>query len=85
MFASRNIPQHLIRGILAALLIAMALSPVPWWMAVPAVVAAMVLMRGCPMCWLIGLVMTIANRVGIRNTGSACPVPGPRGHQGAAS
>ena len=80
MFASPSLPQHLIRGLFAALLIASALSPVPWWTAVPAVVAAMVLMRGCPMCWLIGLVMTIANRVGITNAGASCPLPTPRAH-----
>ena len=66
MFASPTLPQHLIRGLFAALLIAIALSPVPWWVAVPAVVTAMVLMRGCPMCWL------------VTNAGTSCPLPTPR-------
>jgi hypothetical protein len=64
MFASRTVVGHLMRGGIAAALIAWALlhqasDPV---FAVAAIVLAVVAMRGCPLCWTLGLVETIANR-----------------------
>ena len=65
MFASSSITEHVVRGAVgigafagAALcgaqspLLALALLPV-----------ALVALRGCPMCWTMGLIETIANRV----------------------
>jgi len=65
MFASTSIAAHLTRGVLAAALIAWAVlnqssSPAS---AVIAIVLAIVAMRGCPMCWALGLVETIGNRM----------------------
>jgi hypothetical protein len=75
MFASKTIAAHLVRGVIAAALIAWALlhqssDPV---FAVAAGAVAMVAMRGCPLCWIIGLVATIGEtiRVRLRHTHSS--------------
>ena len=62
LFASTSLVAHLLRGAVAATLIAWALlhqssDPV---FAVAAVVVAVVAMRGCPACWTVGLFETIA-------------------------
>jgi hypothetical protein len=65
MFASTSIAAHLMRGVIAAALIAWALlhqSSSPAF-AVIAFVLAIVAMRGCPMCWVLGLVETVGNRM----------------------
>ncbi len=62
LFASRSVPVHLLRGavgialLIAALVLASVLSPWALLLAVPAVV----LLRGCPTCWALGLVQTRA-------------------------
>jgi len=61
-FASGSVPVHLLRGALGLPLLVAAfvlVGPVgPWTLllAVPAVV----LLRGCPTCWLLGLAQTRA-------------------------
>jgi hypothetical protein len=65
MFSSRTVVGHLMRGGIAAALIGWALlheASDPAFAAI-AVVLAVVAMRGCPMCWAIGLVETIGNRL----------------------
>jgi len=65
MFGSTSIAAHLTRGVIAAALIAWAVlhqSSNPAF-AVIAIVLAIVAMRGCPMCWALGLVETIGNRM----------------------
>jgi hypothetical protein len=61
MFCSTSLTVHLLRGIVALALIvsAMILSSEAMIFSASAVVAAIVLLRGCPMCWLIGLFETI--------------------------
>jgi hypothetical protein len=63
MFASPTIFGHLMRGVIAAALIAWALHASDPAFAVIAIVLAIVAMRGCPMCWTLGLVETIGNRL----------------------
>ncbi|MEJ7806822.1 MAG: hypothetical protein WKG03_12995 [Telluria sp.] len=65
MFCSSSVGIHLLRGLGAAGLLGLAsttgMSP---WMrlaAAPLVVGAFFLLRGCPMCWLMGLFETISN------------------------
>ena len=61
MFGSRTIVAHLMRGGIAAGLIAWALmhqSSNPAF-AASAGVLAVIAMRGCPLCWILGLVETI--------------------------
>ena len=65
MFASQTIIGHLMRGAIGVALIGWAVlhqSSAPAF-AVIAIVLAIVAMRGCPLCWTIGLVATIANRL----------------------
>lgn len=60
MFASRSVTEHLLRGAAGALLLVAALvltgpvGPLSLLLLVPAVV----LLRGCPTCWALGLVQT---------------------------
>ena len=62
MFASRTVLRHLVRGVLglAALVAAFALVPVWGPVALLLVPVAVVLLRGCPTCWALGLVQTRA-------------------------
>jgi hypothetical protein len=64
MFASKSITAHIFRGAIAAALIVWALhlqSTEPVF-AVAAGVAAVAAMRGCPLCWAVGLFETISGR-----------------------
>jgi hypothetical protein len=63
MFASGTVVGHLMRGGIAAALIAWALHASDPASAVVAIVLAVVAMRGCPLCWTLGLVETIGNRL----------------------
>ena len=65
-FASKTVAGHLGRGLGAALCIVLALwllsmsGFLPGAAAVASLVGAAMLLRGCPMCWFIGLVETIS-------------------------
>ena len=68
MFASRTIAAHLLRGLIAAALITWALlhqSSSPAFAAAAGVLAVIV-MRGCPLCWTLGLLETIGERIRVR-------------------
>jgi len=68
MFASKTIAAHIVRGAIAAGLISWAVlheSSEPAF-AVAAGVVALVAMRGCPLCWTVGLVATISERIKMR-------------------
>ena len=65
MFASRTVAGHLMRGVIGAALIAWALSH----QSSDPGFAALVAMRGCPLCWTMGLFETIGESMGIRRTG----------------
>lgn len=57
MYCSRSVTVHLLRGFSAVGLIALAViyGDAHAWLWPPALIGAVVLMRGCPMCWLMGL------------------------------
>jgi hypothetical protein len=61
MFAGRPLPTHLFRGALAAALTALAI----WlqgdrpYLALGFAGGALLALRGCPVCWLIGLVQAM--------------------------
>jgi hypothetical protein len=64
MFASKSVTAHIFRGVIAAALIVWALdlqSTEPVF-AVAAGVAAVAAMKGCPLCWAVGLFETISGR-----------------------
>ena len=64
MFASRSVPRHLVRGALGLPMMVAAFALVPWLgpLTLLLVVPAVVLLRGCPTCWALGLAQTCAIR-----------------------
>lgn len=63
MFCSTSITGYLVRGVLAlaALLGGVALTP-HFWPALGLFPFAIYLMRGCPICWLMGLLEALRTR-----------------------
>ncbi|WPG39614.1 hypothetical protein [Variovorax sp. EBFNA2] len=59
-----SITWHLLRGAGALALVALAvlLSSEHPWIAPPALIGALLLLRGCPMCWLVGLLERLSAR-----------------------
>ena len=59
-YCSSSVAMHLVRGVaaLAALVGAILLARHSAPLAVLCVIAAFVLMRGCPLCWIEGLIGT---------------------------
>jgi len=62
MFGSASLGAHLMRGAAAAALLGFAIvqQTAHPWASLSAGVAALVALRGCPMCWTVGLVETLA-------------------------
>ena len=62
MFGSALLGAHLMRGAAAAALLGWAIvdQTAHPWLSLGAGVAALVALRGCPMCWTVGLVETLA-------------------------
>ena len=62
MFASRSVPRHLVRGALGLPMMLAAFVLVPWLgpLALLLIIPAVVLLRGCPTCWALGLAQTCA-------------------------
>ena len=70
VFKSRTILGHLAKGVFGFGLLAIVLLYAPvlgWWTVLPAI-GALVLFRGCPMCWAMGLIETVLDR----KSGSSC-------------
>lgn len=73
MFASRTVTEHLARGAvgLGAFAAAMVLAPShPWALAL--LPLAFVALRGCPMCWTLGLIETVAAKLRGKDARSTC-------------
>lgn len=62
-FASKSLPRHLVRGSIGfgSIVAAFALIPAVGPLALMLLPLALVAFRGCPTCWLIGLMETISN------------------------
>ena len=75
LFASKSLVAHMLRGVIAAALITWAffysLSHPAF--AVAAGVVALVVMRGCPLCWTVGLLETICEKFNARGSASSTP------------
>ena len=63
MFASKNLFMHLTRGAVGFGLIFLAFTTAQVWLTIPLFLGGLVALRGCPMCWTIGLIETIYNKV----------------------
>lgn len=61
-FASASLPRHLVRGLIGfgGLTAALALLPVTGPVSLLLLPVGVLALRGCPMCWAIGLVQTIS-------------------------
>lgn len=64
VFGSGSITVHLLRGAAAAMLLVWGATNASAHalVAISAFIGAIVCMRGCPMCWTVGLVETIVAR-----------------------
>lgn len=64
LFATRTLSGHLLRGAAAfgSLALAVGQQQANGALSLGAGLLALVLLRGCPMCWLIGLVETVRQR-----------------------
>ncbi|PXX41406.1 hypothetical protein [Undibacterium pigrum] len=64
MFCSTSVTVHLLRGIgaLGLLLLAFLVPGLSVIWQGLALIVAFLLMRGCPMCWMMGLIETIYER-----------------------
>lgn len=64
-FASQSLAGHLLRGAVAFTLLywAIAHQQAQPFMALLAGAGALVAMRGCPVCWTIGLVETLGQKL----------------------
>ena len=60
MLASKGLGEHLVRGVvgIGALVAAPMVAALHPWLALALIPAAFVALRGCPMCWTMGLVET---------------------------
>ena len=73
MFASKTLTEHLARGLLGLAAIGLALAFADTNL-VPLVLVpvALLALRGCPMCWLMGLGETLAAKLSGRSAEGAC-------------
>jgi hypothetical protein len=64
MFASPNVATHLLRGVvgLGGLATAVSLSTAHPFLSFALLPPALLALRGCPTCWTIGLIQTVAAR-----------------------
>ncbi len=69
VFGNRTIGLHLLRGILgvAALYAAFSTMNDTVWPSIILLPAAIFLLKGCPLCWTMGLIETIVMAVHKRN------------------
>lgn len=74
MFASKSIAVHLVRGFLGlgALGGAMALLSQHPLVALALFVTGLVALRGCPMCWTLGLFETVRAKLSGRAVDGTC-------------
>ncbi|MER6116774.1 hypothetical protein [Streptomyces sp. NPDC001743] len=61
-FASSSLPRHLLRGVVGfgGLIGSVALLPVTGPVSLLMLPAGLLALRGCPMCWAVGLMQTIS-------------------------
>jgi hypothetical protein len=74
MFASNTLVEHLLRGVvgIGAFALAATLASSHPLLALTLLPVALVALRGCPMCWTMGLIETIAAKVRGTNADGAC-------------
>ncbi len=69
MYCNTSVTTQVARGVLAVACIAGAIMLVPrFWPAIGLFAVAVYLMRGCPACWLMGLIEAIESRADQKRT-----------------
>ncbi|MFC7219682.1 hypothetical protein ACFQLX_16155 [Streptomyces polyrhachis] len=82
-YTSSSLPRHLIRGAFgfAALIGSIALIPITGPLSLLLLPPGLLALRGCPMCWTIGLIQTLSrNRLQRTCTDGRCTLTRPAGH-----
>jgi hypothetical protein len=61
-FASASLLRHIVRGVIGfgGMVGALVLLPVVGWVSLLLLPIGLLALRGCPMCWVIGLVETVS-------------------------
>jgi hypothetical protein len=74
MFASKTVVEHLARGVVGvgAFALATAIASSPPWLALVLLPVGFVALRGCPMCWTVGLVQTVAAKLQGKSAAGLC-------------
>lgn len=74
MFESKGVVEHLARGVLGigALALAISLPSLHVGWALLLVALGLVALRGCPLCWTLGLVQTVQAKLHGRPSDGAC-------------
>lgn len=74
MLASKSIPAHLARGVLGlgSLWASVAFGQTQPWLMVISLPVALLALRGCPMCWTLGLAETVLAKLRGKQPSSAC-------------
>jgi hypothetical protein len=74
VFASNTITEHVIRGVIgiAAFVGFSLLAPSHATLALPLIPVALIALRGCPMCWTMGLISTISAKLRGRSSAGLC-------------
>ncbi|WP_437826603.1 hypothetical protein [Sorangium sp. So ce1153] len=74
MLASRSLVEHLARGVLGfgAVAASALLAPASRWASLALLPVALVALRGCPMCWALGLIQTVMARARGERPEGAC-------------
>jgi hypothetical protein len=64
MFASESLLEHAARGVvgLGALALAATVGAAHPWLALAMIPVGVIALRGCPLCWTLGLVQTLVAR-----------------------
>lgn len=81
-FASKTLPRHLVRGGLGFGLVIAAFALLPVFGLVSLVLApvGMLALRGCPVCWVLGLIETVSRgRLQRECTDEGCQLRGRDG------
>lgn len=74
MFASKTIAEHLARGVvgIGAFAFAALWATVHPWLSLVAIPVALVALRGCPLCWMLGFVQTVLAKLQGQPTEGIC-------------
>lgn len=74
MFGSKTLTEHLLRGIVGVgcFVAGVSGSSTSPWLSIALLGLALLALRGCPMCWTLGLVQTLAARLTGRHQHDAC-------------